>query len=201
MNQDKYPYVARIIRKNTYMDDIIFSVADVVEAHAVTADVETVLSRGNFHVKQLVISGENQQQGGRDFSGIDAAKVLGLLWIPVQDNFVFKVVIDFSRKVKSACATPGMTRDKYLLNFPNNITRRMILRQVEPIYDPLGFLVPVTLKAKLMMRCLIRKEEGGCNKPIDWDEPLAETCVKDWHDFFLSLHDIEMLSLPRCINP
>ena len=89
MNQDEYPYVARIIRKNTYMDDIIFSVADVVEAHAVTADVETVLSRGNFHVKQWVISGENQQQGGRDFSGIDATKVLGLLWIPAQDNFVF----------------------------------------------------------------------------------------------------------------
>lgn len=161
------------------MDDIILPVADVVQARTVTSDIETVLSRGNFHVKQWVISGENQQPGGRDLSGIDVAKVLRLLWIPVQDDLVFKVLINFSRKDKGARATPGMTKDICFLNFPKYLTRRMILRQVSLIYEPLGFLVPVILKAKLMMRCMIPKEEGGCNKTIDWDEPLSDTCVKD----------------------
>lgn len=50
MNQDEYSYVTRIIRENTYLDDIIFSVADVLEAHVVTSDIETVLSTGNFHI-------------------------------------------------------------------------------------------------------------------------------------------------------
>lgn len=202
MYQDEYPYVTKAIRENAYMDDIIFSVANTTEAYAATSDIETVLGRGNFHMKHWVVSGEEQQSEGRDISGSDAAKVLGLLWIPAQDNFVFKVLINFSRKVKGARVTPGMTKDQCLLDFPVNLTRRMVLRQVASLYDPLGFLVPVTLKAKLMMRCMIRKEAEGTDiKSIDWDEPLAETHVKDWHEFFLSLYDIEMLSFPRCIKP
>lgn len=64
----------------------------------------------------------------------------------------------------------------------------MILRQVALIYDPLGFLLPVILKAKLLMRTLVMKEEGtDKGKLIDWDEPLDEENVKAWHDFFLSL--------------
>lgn len=69
----------------------------------------------------------------------------------------------------------------------------MVLRQLASIYDPLGLLTPVTLKAKLMIRCMIRKEAEGSKKQFDWDESLAETSVKNWHGFFLSLYDIEML--------
>lgn len=68
------------------MDDVIPSVANVIDAHTLTSDIETVLSRGNFRVKHWVISGEDQHSEGRDISGIDATKVLGLLWVLAQDD-------------------------------------------------------------------------------------------------------------------
>lgn len=73
-------------------------------------------------MKHWVVSGEGQQSEGRDIPGNDAAKVLGLLWIPAQDSFVFFILINFSTKVKGARVTPGMTRDKCLLDFPSNLT-------------------------------------------------------------------------------
>lgn len=39
--------------------------------------------------------------------------------------------------------------------FPTTFTRRMILSQVSSIYDPLGLMLPITLKAKVMMKTLI----------------------------------------------
>lgn len=121
-----------------------------------------------------------------------------MLWVPAKDSLVLLILINLSRRDKGPRATFAMTRDEGLLNFLNNLTCRMILK-VATVYDPLEFLTQITLKAKLMIRCMIRKEAEGSNKLTGWDEPLAETCVNDWHDFFLSLNYIEM-SFPRCIK-
>lgn len=110
--------------------------------------------------------------------------------------------VNFSRKRKGVRLSPGMTKDQCLIEFPQTLTRRMVLRQVASIYDPLGFLLPVTLKAKLLMRSLVMKEERiDKGKLIDWEDPLDEENVKAWHDFFLSLYDVEKLSFPRCVKP
>lgn len=202
MSAENFPHVAELIKENTYMDDVIKSVHTFPEAFAVISDTETVLREGNFHIKHWTISGDGHSPSNMNVLNVNNAKVLGLQWIPSQDNFVFTVSVNFSRKRKGVRISPGMTKDQCLIEFPCTLTRRMVLRQVASIYDPLGFLLPVTLKAKLLMRSLVMKEEGtDKSKLIDWDEPLDEQNVREWHDFFMNLYDVEKLSFPRCVKP
>ena len=46
MAQEKYPQEAKIIRDNTYMDDIIESVGDRERAESVTRNIEAGRHRG-----------------------------------------------------------------------------------------------------------------------------------------------------------
>lgn len=180
MNGEKFPHVAKLIEENTYMDDVIKSVHTFPEAFTLISDTETVLREGNFHIKHWTVSGDGHGLDSMSILNVNNAKVLGLQWLPSQDDFVFTVSVNFSRKSNGVGLSPGMTKDQCLIEFPQTLTRRMVLRQLASIYDPLGFLLHVPLKAKLLMRSLVMKEAGtDKGKVIDWDEPLDEENVRE----------------------
>ena len=56
-------------------------------------------------------------------------KVLGVVWNPVQDEFVYKMNLQTTSKKKQN----GKTRDD-----ANTPIKRIILSQTNSIYDPLG---------------------------------------------------------------
>ncbi|KAK4324215.1 hypothetical protein Pmani_005217 [Petrolisthes manimaculis] len=99
---------------------------------------------------------------------------------------------------------PDMTRQDVITSLPNVLTKRMILRQVASIYDPLGLVTPFTLQAKLLIRKLVtqRKDISGNNvESIGWDDPLPNNLKEMWKTFFLDLYDLETLSFKRCLKP
>ena len=49
--KSSYPHAAKVLKENTYMDDICDSVHTVEEAEQLTADMDNVLSQGGFQVK------------------------------------------------------------------------------------------------------------------------------------------------------
>lgn len=53
------------------------------------------------------------------------------------------------------------------------VTKREILRDSAQIYDPLGLLAPVTVKAKILVQTLWKQK-------LDWDEPLDQELTKEW---------------------
>ncbi len=64
-------------------------------------EVDTVLGKGGFHIKEWVISGEGNLSTLHPkvvFSKEE--KVLGLSWDPHHDHFYFKVCLNFSKKIK-----------------------------------------------------------------------------------------------------
>ncbi|XP_037774994.1 uncharacterized protein LOC119572052 [Penaeus monodon] len=67
---------------------------------------------------------------------------------------IMKAARSIIRKVRSG---PNLNSDEIDDKFPEHLTRRMILSQIASIYDPLGFAVPVLLKAKFLMRLVISK--------------------------------------------
>ena len=74
------------------------------------------------------------------------------------------------------------------------ITCRLLLANVSRIFDPVGFVVPITLESKIILR------EMWCGK-TGWDLPLAkEQCVRCLH-FLKSLLDLHKLRIPRSIWP
>ena len=76
-------------------------------------------------------------------------RTLGLRWVVASDEYTFKVQVG----------------DK-----PN--TRRGILSTTSSLYDPLGFVSPVTLLPKI----LLQRISGG------WDDEVAPNYLSQWRD-------------------
>ena len=83
MAQEKYPQEAKIIRDNTYMDDIIESVGDRERPVSVTRNIEKLIDIGGFKIKGWTISGSSDSRNEKDIPSetyAPADKVLGVCW-------------------------------------------------------------------------------------------------------------------------
>jgi hypothetical protein len=81
-------------------------------------------------------------------------KVLGLRWNPNTDT------LQFQQRQPPNDAN-------------NSITKREVLRESSKIYDPLGILTPVTIRAKILIQELWK--EG-----YSWDESLPQELQEKW---------------------
>ncbi|XP_061170284.1 uncharacterized protein LOC133179579 [Saccostrea echinata] len=96
---------------------------------------------------------------------------LGLLWDLGSDFFKFSI----STETKTT-------------------TRRGILSVINSLYDPLGFISPVTLNGKLILRKIVAST-------CDWDDPLPDDLLTEWNAWSRTLSKQEDLRLPRVIVP
>jgi len=71
-----------------------------------------------------------------------------------------------------------------------NTTKREILRWSSGIFDPLGFISPVTIRAKLFLQQLWEEH-------VNWDAPLNTKVSTEWHTIAASITDAMTFSLPR----
>ncbi|XP_068680455.1 uncharacterized protein [Montipora foliosa] len=130
--------------------------------------VETVMR--NFYVDDCLKSVP------RDQKAINLADqlrklALGVQWDISSDHFGFTIVI----KDRPA-------------------TRRGFLSIISSIYDPLGFVAPFILNAKLILQDLRRKK-------FSWDDPIPEDYLRRWHAWLQELPKLEDLKVDRCFKP
>ena len=76
------------------------------------------------------------------------------------------------------------------------LTKRIVLSQVNRIYDPMGLATPFTIRAKGLMRSLWISENKS-----DWDDPIPDMLKKEWMNFFDDLPNMEQEVFERCIKP
>ena len=108
----------------------------------------------------------------RLLNGHPLFKALGIAWQPNSDTFVFST----SRK-----------KD----NSP--FTKRTVLSRIAQLFDPLGWLAPVTIRAKILMQDLWLAKIG-------WDEKLPDNLSHLWLQFLEQLEDISLISIPRWLG-
>ena len=75
-------------------------------------------------------------------------------------DFCFNVQLNFTPKIRKSRNGPNLTRDQIPMSIPPKLTKRMVLSQVNGIYDALGLATPLTVRAKMLMRKLLIGESA-----------------------------------------
>ena len=98
--------------------------------------------------------------------------VLGLQWNPTSD------MLCLSEK-------PSILAHEHL------VTKREVLQDLSKIFDPLGFVAPVVIRAKILMQKLWQMK-------ITWDEPLENDVHAEWRDIATDLKNTTRFTVSRC---
>ena len=173
--------VANFVKRNFYVDDGLISTTSPEEAINLLKTTKQMLSESHINLhkvssnSQTVMDAFNPEDKASELSEINLAKdeppfqrSLGICWNLKDDTFLVKVP----------------SREK-------TFTRRGLLSIVNSIYDPLGFVAPVTLQGRL----LIRELSAGTSS---WDDPIEPDKEAKWNEWLNSLEALNDLALRRC---
>ncbi|XP_055920880.1 uncharacterized protein LOC129952352 [Eupeodes corollae] len=178
--ESAYPLAAQMIREDMYIDDLV-SGADTLEvAKEKYHQISTLLSSAGFHLRKWMsndreflksIPEEDRETSvSLTFGSLDHTKTLGISWFPSTDSFSFqKIVLD------------------------NIVTKRSILSTIARLFDPLGWIAPCIIKAKIIMQQLWLKG-------LSWDDKIPVELQQEWLSFQEELDILEDIHIPRWIN-
>ncbi|XP_045471473.1 uncharacterized protein LOC123678479 isoform X1 [Harmonia axyridis] len=71
-----------------------------------------------------------------------------------------------------------------------NITKRSILSAISQLFDPMGLVSPIVMKAKFILQLVWKEKE-------DWDEPVYDNLRKNWIKFLVNLQELKNIKIPR----
>ena len=199
LSANDFPVAATTIAESSYVDDILSSFEDDEEANSVIADIDLVLSKGSFCIKEWTKSASESVDTkeicvGTPNAEDETSKVLGVVWNPQSDMLEYKVKVNFSPKHRKIRSAPDLTADNVRECFPAVLTQRIILSQLNSFHDPIGLAAPVIVCAKIMMRRIHTYKLG-------WDNPVPDNDRDDWMNFFESLFEMENVQFFRSTKP
>lgn len=169
--QEEKPKAAEIIKKNFYVDDCL--------------DSEDTLE-GVMEVKE-------------QFTSIFESYGLNLRkWNSNAIELMTKETVEVQLHPEKACTALGMQWNtstdqrsyKVTLKPNERLTKRTALSQIASLFDPLGFLAPIIMRAKLFMQRLWLGQFG-------WDDPLPNELLPEWQAIQTSLLLCAKIRIPR----
>ena len=105
-----------------------------------------------------------------DKQGSSQTKTLGIIWETERDVSTFKA--------------ERPTRPP---------TKRNVLSAIAAVYDPLQFLAPFVVRAKILMR-------GIWRAGVNWDDDLPKELVTKWENWASELSFLSHITVPRCVR-
>ena len=176
---DRYPYAASCLLNDVYMDDVISGADTVSAALHIQKELLSLLKAGGFKLRKWTSNAPEllatlpldyvavNPELSCNFEG--TFSLLGLKWQTTSDCFLFS-------------AAP-QNRDSAL-------TKRIVFRETASLYDPLGFLAPVIIAAKIFVQSLWLIKLG-------WDEPLPLNLTETWERYYDGKGALSSLRIPR----
>lgn len=155
--------VSSTIQSNFYMDDLLTGSSSVEEAKALQKGVHGTCKSAHFLLRKYQSNSPDLLQSippeliesklTRIIGGNEAIYVLGVYWTPAEDTFQIKVPDSLTQV--------------------NVITKRRLLSEVAKIFDPLGFIAPVTIREKRFIQLLWLQGLG-------WDQEVPAPLVNEF---------------------
>ncbi|XP_052445519.1 uncharacterized protein LOC127987300 [Carassius gibelio] len=181
---DVSPETVQTVLRNFYVDDCLKSVAKEEDAVTLAKDLRTLCASGGFTLTKWVSNSRKvlmtipEVHRASEVKDLDlrhdaltVERTLGVQWDTETDTFTYSMKL----------------QDKPM-------TRRGILSVVNSIYDPLGFLAPVILPAKVLLKDL-------CKEPYGWDENIDEKHAEVWKRWIEDVSHLSNFHVRRCLKP
>lgn len=179
LEQQNYPLASKALKESLYIDDCVLGADSIESALQLQSELIALLEKGGFELRKwasnkpeimaAVPHSNIQMPLNFESEGPFFIKVLGLQWDPTLDIFTYS----FS-PIESEC------------------TKRSILSQIARIFDPLGFLAPISFFAKHILQQLWLSK-------MDWDDVPTDDVVEAWSRFKSELPEISKIGIPRLL--
>ncbi|XP_044597582.1 uncharacterized protein LOC123274157 [Cotesia glomerata] len=174
-----FPLAAEPIERGSYVDDITGGADDLDSLNAIAKQVEEMCLRGCFPLAKWKSNHPDffkinlSYQPGSEYHEFNesSSKILGLAWQCAPDLLKFT----------------GQSSQKAA------ITKRTILSETAQLFDPLGLISPVIVRAKILMQDLWQQKVG-------WDDTLTPQIIHRWTSFRDELSQLSQLAIPRWLN-
>ena len=179
---EEFPLASETVLKSTYMDDSMDSVTDDIQGLELYRQLSELWGRAGMHARKWLSNSttvlnsipikDRSSEIILENNPLPTIKTLGILWVAEEDVFTFR-------------CTPPLTDFK--------VTKRNILSKIATVFDPLGFLSPYIIRAKVLIQELWA---AG----IDWDDDLDEITKTKVSKWFEELDYMTSIKVPRCLQ-
>lgn len=184
---NNFSLAKKALENDLYMDDVISGHHTIDTTKLLQKELCKLLKKGGFILRKwsanepsILKDLKNEQKSHNNefnFKQQEFSKTLGLAWNDASDTFHFN------------CEAPDNKKNAAY-------TKRKLLSEISKIYDPLGWLAPMTIQAKLLFQKLWSEP---CQN-IGWDEKVPDAIEKQWLKIKFELPNLNNISLPRWIN-
>ena len=168
--------VRNLVRNNFYMDDCLFSVSSADEEIRLIREVSSLLRNRGFNLtkwcsnSQSILKSVPEEKRAKSVVELkdnqgSYERVLGEQWNFSDYHFQFQVRL----------------KDK-------PVTRRGILSALSSLFDPLDFVAPIILTARLILQDL-------CRRKLGWDEGIPEEDARKWRSWLGDLTNLSRVTL------
>ena len=176
--RERFPQGAHVLENHTYVDDALAGSDTLEEALDVRAQLVHILHAAGMYLDKwsrnhaALLPDASKEARSRLFSETNAVSALGLLWSPALDGFTFSVNLGPPPKI---------------------FTKRTVLSEVARLFDPLGWLAPVTVVEKMLIQQLWITKRG-------WDEEVDAESAAAWARLRSQLPTLEKVHIPRWLG-
>ncbi|XP_023233085.1 uncharacterized protein LOC111632789 [Centruroides sculpturatus] len=164
-----------MVERDFYVNDLMTGKDEGQGAVYLFQQLTEMLNKGQFYFRKLIsndrtVTSALQQSESTDYHHIkvsELTKALGFNW-STKEDIVYFVLCKFSSQPP---------------------TKRTVISDIARLFDPLGWLAPVTIKAKMMLQCL-------CTIGTPWDELLPTVIAEQWKGFRAELQTLTEIKIP-----
>ncbi|XP_076064933.1 uncharacterized protein LOC143038974 [Oratosquilla oratoria] len=162
--------LATKLKSAIYVDNLQLTYDHIHEITVERPQIEQILSHANMPLGQWT---SNSSIEGFEHNGV--RDYLGLRWDTEQDT----LGVAMPNQFKEAFDQPLLFR-----------TKRKILSLFSSLYDPAGFLAPITLRGKFFIQNLWKGKER-------WDTPLNRDSIQTLTTILNNYRNLDTLQFPR----
>ncbi|XP_073961651.1 uncharacterized protein [Choristoneura fumiferana] len=177
-----HPEATKTIKEDFYMDDLMSGQDSLEEAVDVAKTIADILKKGGFDLQKWSSNSTDflkQFSSDERNSNVNMAieldgtvRALGISWNMGEDDFQYRI---------------------QLPQAPESITKRIILAETLKLFDPLGWLAPSIIQAKMLIQKLWLHRSS-------WDEEVDPEIKEKWLDIRNNLTHLNNISIPRWVH-